>query len=247
MTLALAKLARASTLLAELFPPSVVACELRESADPMTLLPEEAGSCDAFRPKRLAEFAAGRLCARQALGELGFTNFALIRNADRTPRWPDRAVGSITHTVHFCGAVAALRNRFAGLGVDAEIVARVSADLWTHVFTREEAAHFHRRAAADRERIAAVAFSAKEAFYKCQFGVTGRWLDYCDVNVDIVPEGPDNGTFGIGPATTAGRRTVGSVRARGRYRIEGGLVVTGIALTGDDARAFPAPVPVLVR
>jgi 4'-phosphopantetheinyl transferase EntD len=244
MTLALANPARASTLLAELFPPSVVACELRESADPRTLLPEEVGTCDAFRPKRLAEFAAGRLCARQALGELGFGDFALLRNADRTPRWPDRAVGSITHTVRFCGAVAALRERFAGLGVDAEIVVRVAAELWTHVFTPEEAAHFQRRTAAERERIAAVAFSAKEAFYKCQFGVTGCWLDYCDVSVDVVPEGPDKGTFGVRPATPDGRRTLGDVRARGRYRIDRGLVVTGIALTLEDARALGARSPV---
>jgi 4'-phosphopantetheinyl transferase EntD len=240
MTPTLANPAFASTLLAELFPSPVAAYELRESADPRTLLPQEAGTCEAFRPKRLAEFAAGRLCARRALQEIGFGDFALLRNTDRSPRWPEHAVGSITHTVGFCGAVAALRHRFAGLGIDAEIVARVTADLWTHVFTPGEAAHFPRVTASERERIAAVAFSAKEAFYKCQFRVTGGWLDYLDVIVDAVPEGPDKGTFSVHPATSDGRRILGNLKARGRYRIEGWLVFTGIALTIDDARTLLA-------
>jgi 4'-phosphopantetheinyl transferase EntD len=241
MTTRLANSARASALLAELFPPSVVAYELRGSADPATLLPEEAGTCDAFRPQRLAEFAAGRQCARRALGDLRFPDFAVRRNADRTPRWPELVVGSITHTIGYCGAVAALRTQFAGLGVDAEIAARVTADLWAHVFTTDEIAQFPRLDAAQRERLAAVVFSAKEALYKGQFGITGRWLDYSDVSVEVVPEEDHKGAFVARPATSNARCILRDAQPRGRYHVDGALVVTGIAITLEDARLLARP------
>lgn len=243
MTQALNNPARASALLAELFGGAVAGFELREPADPGTLLPEEAGTCEAFHPKRLAEFAAGRLCARRALAHFGFDGYPLRRNADRSPRWPEPVVGSITHTVGFCGAVAALRTKYASLGVDAEIIARMTADLWAHVFTRGELAEFATYAGVQRERIAALAFSAKEAFYKCQYGITGRWLDYRNVSIEVTQERSDAGTFGIKPATANGRWIVRGLNARGRYRFDGALVATGIALTADESRSLAGRTP----
>jgi 4'-phosphopantetheinyl transferase EntD len=222
--------AKASTLLGDLFGPGVSAYELRGAGDPTTLMPAEAVSCEAFRPGRLAEFAAGRLCARRALADLGVVDFAVARNSDRTPRWPEAVVGSITHTVGFCGAVAAPRTAFAGLGVDAEIVARVTPDLWRHAFTSDEVARFATVTYEERQALAAVAFSAKEAFYKCQYSVTGLWLDYCDVSVEITAEHDGRGAFRVAPANERARWTLGDRETTGRYRIERDLVVTGIAM-----------------
>lgn len=227
---ALVEPARLSPLLAELFDESVVGYELRGAGDPATLLPSEAVSCGAFRPSRLAEFAAGRVCARRALGDLGIVDFAVERNADRTPRWPAPAVGSITHTLGFCGAVAGLRKHYAGLGVDAEIVARVTPDLWRHAFTPEESVRFAAVPAERREALAAVAFSAKEAFYKCQYAVTGHWLDYCDVSIETFGATERGGAFRVRPANERARWCLGDRETTGRFRIERGLVVTGIAM-----------------
>jgi len=72
---------RRSALLAELFPAlAVAAYELKGSANPVMLLPEEAAACETFRAKRLEEFTAGRLCARGALGEFGFSGYAVGRS-----------------------------------------------------------------------------------------------------------------------------------------------------------------------
>jgi 4'-phosphopantetheinyl transferase EntD len=232
-------LPRASGLLAELFEGEVAAYELRGTADPAFLLPEEARSCDVFRPKRLAEFAAGRLCARHALDALNIPGFAVCSNADRSPRWPDGVVGSITHTVGFCGAVAAVRGSIAAVGIDAELVARVTGDVRAYIFTPGERAALALLDADEQPRAAAAAFSAKEALYKCQFAITRRWLDYPDVSIELAG-GPARGTFIAHPATSVGRNVLRAVSARGRYRFEGPLVVTGVSLSHEEAGAMSA-------
>ncbi len=235
-------LARRSALLVELFPASTVAAyELRGPANPFMLLPEEAVACGTFRAKRLEEFTAGRLCARGALGELGLADYALRRSADGTPHWPEGIVGSITHTVGFCGAIAASRECFAGLGIDAEIVSRVTPDVWSQALTRDDVARICGLPSAERERAAATIFSAKEAFYKCQFCVTGAWLDYSDVSVELISEAAGHGTFLVRSATTTARRVIADFVARGRYRIVDALVFTGIDLSPDDARELGRP------
>jgi 4'-phosphopantetheinyl transferase EntD len=238
MTAGRASPAKASSLLADIFPPGVAAYELRGSADPTLLLPEEVQSCDALHPKRLSEFAGGRICARRALDELSFANFAVRRNADRTPQWPDRVVGSITHTVGFCGAVAGLRSQFGGLGVDAELIARVTPDVWPLVFTQRDVAQLVCLPPHHGDGFAAAIFSAKEAFYKCQYGVTRRWLDYADVSVDVSADDAEGGAFVIHAATDIARAVLRGVKARGRYRLVGPLVVSGVALSRDEAVAL---------
>jgi 4'-phosphopantetheinyl transferase EntD len=235
--------AHPSAILARLFPSAVAAYELRGTADPTLLLPEEAAACGTFRAKRLEEFAAGRLCARGALGEFGLEGFAVRRNPDRTPHWPEGIVGSITHTIGFCGAVAASRESFISLGIDAEIVSRVTPDVWSQTLTADDVMGISSLASTQRERAAAVIFTAKEAFYKCQFRVTGAWLDYSDVSVEIVPDAPDDGTLLVRPTTPAGCRVMRDFVARGRYRIADALVFAGFAITPDDVRAL-APVHV---
>ena len=85
-------------------------------------------------PKRIQEFAAGRLCARRALGEFGRRGFPIPVARDRQPFWPAGVVGSITHTAGLCAAVVAERSRLAALGVDTELGGAVKPELWpTHM------------------------------------------------------------------------------------------------------------------
>jgi len=225
-----------SELVASLFAPSAIACELRGTADPSMLFPEEAVTCDALRPKRLADFAAGRLCARGALTRLGFPDFPLRRNADRTACWPDGVVGSITHTVGFCGAVVERRENVAALGLDAEIVAGVVPEIWPQVLTALESAALKSLARVESERFAAIAFCAKEAFYKCQFGLTAGWLDFLDVSVETQAESEHSGAFVVRAASVKGRHILRGLEAEGRYRFAGPLVLAGIALARQAAQ-----------
>src|ERR1700720_856307 len=113
--------------LSGLFPAGVVAADLREPGDPALLLPAEARYLGRAIPKRAREFAAGRLCARPALAELGILDVAIEVGDDRQPIWPDSMVGSITHTAGFCAAVVAERRVVGALGLDREAVGEVKA------------------------------------------------------------------------------------------------------------------------
>ena len=109
-----------SATFASLFPSGVVAAELRAPGDASLLLPAEAQDMSNAVPKRMQEFAAGRLCARRALAEFGVADFPVRVARDRQPLWPGFLVGSITHTAGICAAVVAERARLIALGVDTE-------------------------------------------------------------------------------------------------------------------------------
>jgi 4'-phosphopantetheinyl transferase EntD len=223
-----------SATLAALFPAGVVATELRSPVGADRLLPEEARGCENFAPKRLGEFAAGRVCARRALAELGIAGFALRRGADRYPIWPEGIVGSITHTGGFCGAAVAPCGALRAIGLDAERGA-IGPELWPQICTATEIAWLQSLPGPDRSIAASVVFSAKEAFYKCQYGVGGEWLEFHDLAVEIAePEPRRGGSFLIRPVR--GDRLAGMAgRAQaGRFRLEGELVMTGVALMAID-------------
>src|SRR5208282_3247294 len=99
--------AHLSVSLQSLFPAGVVGAELRAPGDASLLLPAEAEFLGRAVPKRVQEFAAGRLCARRALAEFGIVDFPVRTAHDRQPVWPEFLVGSITHTEGYCAAVVA--------------------------------------------------------------------------------------------------------------------------------------------
>src|SRR5579863_5143627 len=152
-----------------LFPAAVVGAELREPGDPSLLLPEEAACLGRAVPKRVQEFAAGRLCARRALAEFGVTDFPVRVASDRQPLWPEFLVGSITHTDGYCAAVVAERRRLSAIGVDCEVMGRVTRELWPSIFGPEESRWLNSLAQSERVAAVTLLFAAKEAFYKCQY------------------------------------------------------------------------------
>jgi len=79
---------------------------------------------------------------------------------------PEGICGSITHTMGYAAALVAGRDRFAGVGVDAEHVGGVTEKLWPRLFNESERAMLMERD--DRAIAATVLFSAKEACFKAQ-------------------------------------------------------------------------------
>ena len=220
-----------SPLLTALFPPGVVAAELRVDADPSSLPAEEMRHVEQALPKRQREFAAGRLCARRAAAELGIIDLALPMNRDRRPCWPTALVGSITHTAGYCGAVIAERSRFRSIGVDAEVVGHVTEDVWPQLFTPSEVAWLRARPRREQPRCAAAVFSAKEAFYKCQYDVTSRWFEFDEVALELCFDRPDAGSFDVWLRTRVESLEDALPRAAGRFRFHDGLVLTGMTLS----------------
>jgi 4'-phosphopantetheinyl transferase EntD len=234
--------ARPAPQLAQLFSCGVAAAELRKDADASLLYPAEAAFCASFAAKRRADFTAGRLCARRALGELGIVDFSVAVNPDRSPCWPPGIAGSISHTEGYRCAVAADANHFGSIGIDVETVGRITPGVAALVFTAAEAAFLRSLAECGRASAATVIFSAKEAFYKCQYVLTGEWLDFHDVTVELtVPAMGGNAVLGAGDIANGSFRIKASVdrpglgprvvpERPGRFRVDGDLVATGITM-----------------
>jgi 4'-phosphopantetheinyl transferase EntD len=233
-----------STVLSELFPPGVAAAELRHAGDSSLLHPEEALFVAKAVPKRVGEFAAGRLCARLALAQFGITGFALRMAPDRAPVWPGSMVGSITHTQGFGAAVVAERRRFSSLGLDVEAAGGVKRELWRHVCVAAESDWLESLPQADRACAATLVFSAKEAFYKCQYPATGERMSFADLCVSL--PGPDAGRWdgAVAALTATPTRPLAisagpEPRFQGRYRLHEGYICAGFHLAAAAPLILP--------
>lgn len=175
-------------------------------------------------PSRVAEFVAGRRCARAALSDLGAGAEDVGVDARGAPVWPRGFVGSIAHTKRVACAVAAPSARFAGVGIDVE-------DLLDETTAREVASVALRP---EDEAIAggapldvAIAFSAKETVYKCVAPIVGILFDFDDARVTrIASEGETEVVLLTDLGAGFGRGRV----LRGRWAVRDGLVLTGMAI-----------------
>ena len=149
--------------LGSLFPAGAAVVCLPELSRYDALHPSEARQIAGASQLRIQDFSAGRHCARRALAHLGFSNYPLMINEDRTPNWPSGVVGSISHTEGFAAAVVAQDKTCRSVGIDVEKLGRITQDLWSQICSEKEmnwlAAIREPEAAA---LAASVIFSAKE-------------------------------------------------------------------------------------
>jgi 4'-phosphopantetheinyl transferase EntD len=204
------------SLLRGVFPDYVATAETAAFPEQDALFPEELQQVRNAVPSRIAEFAAGRWCARQALSTLGVAPAPLLAGADRLPQWPSGTVGSISHSAQYCGAAVAATSAACSLGLDIEPDEPLDEEL-VQTVCREEELRWLRQYGDDR-RLAKLLFSLKECAFKCQFPLTGRYLEFQDVGV-VVDLG--NREF---RALLAGT----GLEIEGRYRLAKGLIVAGI-------------------
>jgi 4'-phosphopantetheinyl transferase EntD len=213
-----------------LFPPGVVAAELYGAAPGGLLTESEARAVSHCAPKRIGDFAAGRLCARRALAAFGVQDFSLLPAQDRQPQWPQGYVGSITHTEGYSAAVVGRGAQYLSLGVDAETIASVHAELWPRILGEGERRRLGQlRAPEARLRVAALIFAAKEAFYKCQFHLTSEWLEFEDLHIESDDFGHEAGQFSVRPCRPLKLLQAGSP-VQGRFRVHAPYVSCGVAL-----------------
>jgi 4'-phosphopantetheinyl transferase EntD len=212
-----------------LFPAGVVAFEIHGEASPSDLLPAERTCVSKAVEKRVRQFAGGRLCARAGLAVLGIRPTPILVAHDRCPIWPSHVVGSISHTENYCVAVVGLQRRFAAIGVDAEYSNGASASVSQLTMTRDERYEMAQLEAYDQDRLATLVFSAKEAFYKCQYPLTHAWLDFEEVRVKLTDQG-----FTLRVTTPAHPANNLKRRWTGGFLYTSSLAVTGVALPRSE-------------
>jgi len=232
------KATEASEVIVGLFdaPVAAAVADACTELDALTEL-EAAHVGPRWAEKRLWEFRAGRHCARRALARLGADHEVLRKGVPSgeqgVPRWPAGFVGSITHTgrgpTHF--AASAVTRAARSLGLDAELDLPLRHELWQRVLTPDE----RRRAQAScapaeqRGRYALLVFSAKEAFFKAVFPLSGVFLGFHDVVVDFDASPGATGLFHARPRKDLGP-SLRETSYRGRYVRVAELVMTGVTL-----------------
>jgi 4'-phosphopantetheinyl transferase EntD len=217
MTRALETLFRSAAFVAEAVP-----AEVDEE-----LYPEERDSLRNAVPRRRAEFGTARSCARRGLAAMGVPPIALLPGEDGAPTWPPGVVGSITHTSGYCAVVLARDPPVHSVGIDAETLREVERGVADSILTPRERAWLRDQPEGHQADLVLLFFSAKEAYYKCQYPVTRRLLDFVDVEVDVLP---GLGQF-VARVTKPGW-PLPVVRLEGKFAFEGGRVLCGVELLG---------------
>jgi 4'-phosphopantetheinyl transferase EntD len=223
--------------LGSLFPPGALVAELREPGNPSFLFPAEAQYIGKAVLKRAQEFAAGRLCARALLAEFGVHDFPVTVADDRQPVWPETLVGSITHTAGLCAAVVAERTLLQAVGLDSEVAGSVKAELWPSICAGFEIEWLRSLPESQQAIAATLIFSAKEAFYKCQYPLLRERLGFLDASVEVVNWGATRGDFRIHatkPIALAGHAVL---PVQGKYLFHQQFVTAGIALAAAAGSA----------
>lgn len=155
-----------------------------DGLDAPVLEAEAASLSPAAGERRRRDYAAGRNLARRLLAPLGYGGHALVQTAAGAPQWPTGVVGSISHCKDRVFAAVAPADRAEAIGIDIETVARFHDGLAHHILTAQERARLPADRA-ERQRRMAIAFSAKEAFYKHQSVLFGARLTFHDAEIHI--------------------------------------------------------------
>jgi 4'-phosphopantetheinyl transferase EntD len=210
--------------LRSLFGPEVVAEAMPPQLVDDELFPDELEYIQSAAPVRRAEFGTARVCARRALAALGVPPMSLAPQADRSPRWPQGVTGSISHTRDWCAVVVARHPPVRALGLDLEVVRPLDRGVDEMVLTRSEIAFVRKGPQELQDELVILFFSAKEAYYKCQYPLTGTFLGFHDVEIEMAREGD---------RFEARTRTPGisAPPLGGRFARAGGLLMCGVAAT----------------
>ena len=95
-------------MIAQVVPMMVASAELFTDPPDVVLFESELASVSRAVRKRRLEFDTVRHCARQALGELGYSPAPLLKGEWGEPQWPKGIVGSMTHCQGYRAAAVAL-------------------------------------------------------------------------------------------------------------------------------------------
>lgn len=171
-----------STALRSLLPAGVACSSMQGGVVLAPLLPEETAAATRFSASRLAEFALGRSCAREALRTLGAAPADIGVGHHREPLWPAGIVGSISHTTSIAVAAVAHADDFAGIGIDIETARALDPGMARLVCRPGELQHAS-SAGPDEGLAALLIFSAKEAVYKALWPILRRFLDFHDLEI----------------------------------------------------------------
>jgi 4'-phosphopantetheinyl transferase EntD len=214
-----------STPIPSLFALPVVAGVASEAMWAAPVHPDEEPFVARAVTARRREFAAGRSCARDLLAGLGLGG-AIPVGPGGAPRWPSGAVGSISHCPGLCAAAVAPADAVRGVGLDVEMVRPLEPAMIRRICRVEELSALVNGSRSIPEW-ASIIFSAKEAFYKCYYPLTGQFLEYGDVRIRLQPAWS---RFDVELLSDSHPDVLGRRPLRGRFAVWDGFVACAVTL-----------------
>ncbi|SDL53372.1 4'-phosphopantetheinyl transferase EntD (siderophore biosynthesis) [Maridesulfovibrio ferrireducens] len=213
-----------------LFPDSVVTAESLPHISRSSLHEDEWEIVADSVPERQAEFCGGRVCAHQALKQLGMADSAILQNKDRSPRWPDNVTGSISHTQGYCAAAVAKKDDIEGVGLDVELDSPLDWKLSELICSPQELIWLSSYPLSERSKLAKIFFSTKEAAFKCQFPITQEFIDYAQAEITL-----DFNELSFNVIVTHKSPEVSLVcsKIHGRYEVKNGFILSGATILKD--------------
>ncbi len=174
------------------------------------LYPREGHCASGMGMERREEFVAGRTAARMAMKRLGVPPSPICVGDRGEPLWPREIRGSISHSKGFCFCIVTPHDSCLSIGVDMEHINRVRSMVAKRVMTASE-----HRAWLGGHLSPALVFSAKEAYFKFQYPLTGLFAGFQDAEVKV-----EDGSFMIRPLRE------GLPSAEGTFLFYQGMVFT---------------------
>ena len=135
------------------------------------------------RERRKREFSWCRESAQRLLSSFG--EFSEVeKGPDRSPVWPAGFVGSISHSPSQVWTVVAPSTHVRSIGIDTEMVVRPETrHLLIEEILKPQEEGLLRNLDCNLQTQFTIAFSAKEAFYKCWYGVTRKFFNFRDAEI----------------------------------------------------------------
>ena len=184
-------------------------------------------------PQRRLEYQVGRWCARAALTDVG-VGMIPGRTESGGPVWPTGIVGSITHTGGYARAAVAWCSDAVAVGIDTErlLSPRRARLVAATIADAAEVTIGVKAGLSDCEALT-LAFSAKEAVFKCLHGLVGRHFGFADARLLRVDG--QHRTFTVEIVTTLSAAYPAGATLTGRFAVEPTLVHTGLLLRAGAA------------
>ena len=133
--------------------------------------------------KRQREFAAGRSCTAVLLNRWDITEEVGVAQ-DRSPIWPDGFVGSISHSDRWVWAAVAKSEDRPAIGIDTEtVVSSETCDMLDNDIVTSSERSVIESLGLSPQVAFTLAFSAKEAFYKCWYPITKTFFEFKQVAI----------------------------------------------------------------
>ncbi|WP_052190845.1 4'-phosphopantetheinyl transferase [Chitinibacter sp. ZOR0017] len=136
--------------------------------------------------KRKIEFLAGRLLAKKALSDFGENVCLISIKKNHLPAWPEKYIGSISHSNGAAISIVARKSEYQGIGIDIESYMEdaTTKEIEKKILTTDDFIFF-KKTPLDKTIITLI-FSAKESLFKALYPEAGHYFSFKAAKIELI-------------------------------------------------------------